>query len=104
MEKKSQALLAKTQGTDSKEAWEETVVAESESKSEPWRGILLFICELSGAWHSGITDSMNMSFYKLQEIAKDREAWCAAVHGVTKSRTWLSEQEQHNGWHTAGLC
>ena len=42
-------------------------------------------------WSDDITDSMDMSLSNPQKIVKDREAWCAAVHGVTKSQTKLSD-------------
>ena len=48
-------------------------------------------------WLYSFTDSMDLNLSKLQEIVKDREAWCAEVHGVAKSQTRLSDSTTKNG-------
>ena len=49
-------------------------------------------------WLGSVTDTMDMSLNKLQEITEDRTAWCATVHGVARSRTWRNNNKWRQ-WH-----
>ena len=64
------------------------LIGKDPDAGKDWRQEEKRVAEMR--WLDSITDSVDMNLSQLQEIVTDREVWCAAVHGVTKSQTWLS--------------